>query len=293
MKKAVVFGGAGFLGSHVADILTERKYDCVIYDVKTSEYLRERQRMVIGDVLDEKKVGQAVKNADVVYNFAGIVDLDEAKARPLDTIRANILGNAVILEACRKNAVKRFLYASSIYVYSDAGCFYRSSKYASEMIIEDYAKAFGVDFTIMRYGSLYGPRSGRSNWIYSMLKDAMEKGVIVRKGDGEEIREYIHVLDAARMSVDVLGREYKGQHVVISGSQPIKIKDLLVMVKEMLRNKVEIRYTDAKNSEHYEVTPYSFNPRIARKIMSSSYLDLGQGLLDMMNMLHDSGRPRR
>jgi UDP-glucose 4-epimerase len=65
------------------------------------------------------------------------------------------------------------------------------------------------------------------------------------------------------------------------------------MVKEMLRNKVEIRYTDAKNSEHYEVTPYSFNPRIARKIMSSSYLDLGQGLLDMMNMLHDSGRPRR
>lgn len=284
--KIVVFGGSGFLGSHVADVLSEKGYQVTIYDLKPSPYLQGSQEMVVGDILDHQAVETAVENASIIYNFAGVTDLDEARVNPIETVRQNILGNCIILDACRKKCIKRFLFASSIYVYSNLGSFYRSSKQACELIIEDYQKAYNINFTILRYGSLYGPRADERNWIYSILKQALTENKIIRKGDGEEIREYIHVRDAARISVEVLDEQYNNQYVIISGNQTIKIKDLLIMIKEMLNNRIKIEYTNAVFEEHYEVTPYSFNPKIAKKILSNSYLDLGQGLLDMLNRIH-------
>lgn len=284
--KVVIFGGSGFVGSHLADALLKKKYDVTVFDLKPSSYLKPPGRMVIGDILDEKAVQDAVKDADFVYNVAGVADIDEAKVNPIKTIKQNVLGNTMLLEACRKNKVKRFLFASSIYVYSNSGSFYRSSKHACELIIEDYKKIYGLDFTIMRYGSLYGPRSDEKNWIYRMLKEALTKGKITRKGDGEEIRDYIHVHDAAEASVELLGKQYANEYVIISGSQTIKIKDLLTMVKEMMGGKVDVKYVSPAYDEHYEVTPYSFNPRIAKKVVGNSYLDLGQGMLDMLERVY-------
>ena len=163
--KVIVFGGSGFLGSHVADILTERGYEVVIYDLKPSPHLRPSQTMVVGNVLDEKKVNEIIKGCDVVYNFAAIADIVEASQKPLESIKSNILGNTIILEACRKSNIKRFIFASSLYVYSKAGSFYRSTKQACELIIENYNEIFGLPYTILRYGSLYGPRSNEENWI--------------------------------------------------------------------------------------------------------------------------------
>ena len=284
--KIVVFGGSGFLGSHVVDVLAEKKHNVVIYDLKPSPYLHPSQEMIVGDVLDARGVENAVQGADIVYNFTGISDIDDAKTNPLETVKQSIVGNSVILEACRKKGIKRFLFASSIYVYSNAGSFYRSCKQACELLIEDYQKAYGIDFTILRYGSIYGPRTDEKNWIHKILKQALAENKITREGDGEEIREYIHVHDAARISIDVLGEEYINQRVIISGNQPIKIKDLLVMIKEILNNKIKIEYTAPKIEEHYKVTPYSFNPKIAKKIFNNSYLDLGQGFLDMLDKIN-------
>lgn len=284
--RVVVFGGSGFLGSHVSDMLSEKGYGVTIYDLKPSPYLEKTQNMVVGDILDETAVERVIEGGDIVYNFAGIADIDEAKVNPVETVKQNILGNSIVLDACRKKGVKRFLFASSIYVYSNLGSFYRTTKRACELIIEDYQKAYGIDFTILRYSSLYGPRADERNWIYSVLKQALTENKITRKGDGEEIREYIHVHDAARISVEALDGQYSNQHVVISGNQSIKVKDLLVMIKEMLNNRIEIEYTSPNLEEHYEITPYSFNPKIARKIYSGSYIDLGQGLLDMLSKIH-------
>lgn len=289
--KIIVFGGSGFLGSHVADALSEKGHDVTIYDLKRSPWLKKRQHMVIGDILDNEKVARAVIDADVVYNFAGIADIDDAKTNPLEAIRQNVLGNSTILDACRLSGIKRFLFASSIYIYSNSGSFYRTSKQACELIIEDYQKVYGIDFTIMRYGSLYGMRANEKNWVYKIVKEAVTEGKIVREGDGEEIREYIHVHDAARISTDLADDQYKNQYVIISGNQAIKIKDLLIMIKEMLNNKIEIEYLPAGDSDdHYEITPYSFNPKIARKVVSSYYLDLGQGLLDMLENFYKDSR---
>ncbi len=287
--KVVVFGGSGFLGSHVADALSEARYDVTIFDRVYSPYLRKDQNMAVGDILEEDNVKKVMEGCSAVYNFAGIADMDEAKRSPLYTVRDNILGNTIILEAAVKNAVKRFIFASTVYVYSTKGSFYRSSKQACELIIESYREIHGLPYTILRYGSLYGPRADENNWISKILKEALEERRISRFGDGEELREYIHVKDAARLSVEVLASEYENENVIISGPQQMKIKDLLTMIAEMLGNNVKIEYKDTDDktcpydpSLHYEITPYSFNPKIGKKLISRYYLDMGQGILDLL-----------
>lgn len=284
--KIIVFGGSGFIGSHVADALELAGHDVVIYDIRPSPYLKKTQRMIIGDILDEKSVPDAVKGCDVVYNFAGIADIEEASKRPVDCVKSNILGNAVILEASRKHGVKRFVFASSLYVYGKAGSFYRSAKQACEFLIENYNEVYGLPYTILRYGSLYGPRSDENNFIHRIIKEALTEGKIKRYGDGEELREYIHVFDAARGSVEILADEFANQHVILTGNQQMRIKDLLVMIREMLNNKVDIEFLKPKESYHYEITPYSFAPRIGKRLMSNTYLDLSQGILDSIYDMH-------
>src|SRR3989338_8334281 len=199
-KRVVVVGGSGFLGSHVADVLTAQNYAVTLFDQKKSPYVQKDQEMIVGNILDRDRVESLLNGVDIVYNFSGISDIEEAKQNPLLTIETNILGNSILLEACRKQNVGHLLFASTVYVYSNVGSFYRTTKRACELLMEDYQKAYGINFTIMRYGSLYGPRCSQNNWIYKILRQAIEEGKIVRQGNGEELREYIHVADAARIS---------------------------------------------------------------------------------------------
>jgi UDP-glucose 4-epimerase len=285
--KAIVFGGSGFLGSHVADALSAKGYEVLVFDIKPSAYISGGQKMIVGDVLDFKKVSEAVKGCDVVYNFSGIAGIEEAFDNPLEAIRQNVLGNTNILEACRVHKVKRFVFASSIYVYSHLAPFYRSSKQSCELIIEDYAQAYGLAYTILRYGSLYGKRANTSNFIRHIVEQAVHQGKITRIGDGEEVRDYIHVLDAAKSSVDILADEFKNQHVIVTGTQTMKVKELLLMVKEIMDGKCEIEYVKGEMGGHYETTPYSFRPKLAKKLVSHTYHDLGQGILDLIYDAHE------
>lgn len=289
--KAIVFGGAGFLGSHVADALSYAGYDTAIFDIRYSPWLRSDQRMIIGDILDIDQVNAAVEGADVVYNFAGIADIDEASLNPIASVKFNILGNTIILEACRKAQVRRYVFASSIYVYSKEGSVYRSTKQSCELIIENYYQMCGLEYTILRYGSLYGPRADERNAIHSFINQALNSGKIQRYGDGEELREYIHVFDAARASVDALGKEFVNQHVIITGYQQMRVRDVLFMIREMLEQNIEIEFLPPNENYHYEITPYSFAPRIGKRLTCRSYLDLGQGILDMVYTLYAERTP--
>ena len=87
--------------------------------------------MFQADILDQDALADAIAGCEAVYNFAAIADLDEAINRPLDTIRVNVLGNGVALEACRQHGIKRYVYASTVYVHSRDGGFYRCSKHAA------------------------------------------------------------------------------------------------------------------------------------------------------------------
>jgi UDP-glucose 4-epimerase len=285
--KVVVFGGSGFVGSHVADELTERGHEVIIYDLRKSPYMKKGQEMIVGDILDKDKVFEAVEGCDAVYNFAGIADLDTATTQPIDTINQNIFGNALVLDASVKAGAKRFVYASTIYVYSSLGGFYRCSKQAAELYIEEYQKRYGLDFTILRYGTLYGPRADERNSVYRYMKQALLNKKITVYGTGDEFREYIHVKDAAKLSVDILSDEFKNTHVVITGHHPIKFGEMLSTIKEMLGGKVEIEFKppveDSRYGAHYTITPYSFIPKICQKLVSNYYIDLGQGLLESLH----------
>ena len=157
-----MIGGSGFLGSHVADELVVQGYEVTIYDREPSSWLKSSQHMVVGDMSDRSALADVCEGARYVYHFAGVADISEARTNPYHTIEANVLGTTAALEAARGSGSERFLYASTMYVYSEAGSFYRASKQAAETIIETYGKAFEMDYTLLRYGSLYGPRA--QNW---------------------------------------------------------------------------------------------------------------------------------
>ena len=285
---AVVFGGSGFLGSHVCDELTRAGYRVRVCDLVESPHLALGQEMVVCDILDPESLRGAVKGADYVYNFAGLADIDDARNKPVETVQLNVLGNTHILEACREAGVGRYIFASTVYVYSEKGSFYRASKQASERIIEAYQDRFGIDYTILRYGSLYGRRADRRNGIYRILHSALTEGHVTYSGTGDEQREYIHVSDAARLSVRILGEEYANQHVVLTGPYPYRVRDLMEMVREIMGNKPDIRFQNQPLGGHYKITPYAFLPRMGTKLVGESYTDMGQGLLDCLAEMHDS-----
>lgn len=288
--KAIVFGGSGFLGSHVADCLTARGYTVTIFDLNPSPYLLPEQTMVEGDILDEEAVHAAIAGQDVVYNFAGIADLDDATTKPKLTVQLNVQGNLNIMEGCLRTPVRRFVYASTIYVYSQKGGFYRCSKQAAEIYIEEYQRRYGLNFTILRYGTLYGPRADERNSIFRYLKQALEKRRIVCQGNGEELREYIHVSDAARLTVDILHEEYQNCHIIITGHYPMKFKEMLLMIGEILGGNIIIDFIGDESGDHYTLTPYSFVPKIGHKLVNHRYLDMGQGLLECLHEMYGHDR---
>ena len=166
-----------------------------------------------------------------------------------------------ILEQCVKNNISRFIYASSAYAMSNKGSFFGISKLASEKIIEEYFKIYGLPFTILRYGSVYSERSFDNNYIYNIVKSAVFDGVINHNGDGNELREYIHASDASKLSVDVIESDnYKNLHVILTGNERMKRSDLFNMINEILNDKIDINYTNDGYHNHYNFTPYSLIP---------------------------------
>jgi UDP-glucose 4-epimerase len=286
-EKAVVIGGSGFLGSHLADALTDAGYGVSIFDVRRSPWLKSNQEMVVGDVRDEDLLRKCIAGARYVYHLAGIADIDEAARSPRATVEQNIIGSTVVLDCCLRAKVERILFASTLYVYSQQGSFYRVSKQAVELLIEAYQERYGLEYTILRFGSLYGPRAQEWNGLKRYVTQAVREGRIDYQGSGEERREYIHVIDAARLSVEALAPDYANQYLTLTGTQILNSGELLRMIQEILGGKVEIALNpEQRNPEHYEMTPYRFTPRVARKIVPNVFVDIGQGILDLVEEVY-------
>jgi UDP-glucose 4-epimerase len=291
--KILVVGGAGFIGSHVADALSEACHEVTIFDIRPSPYIRTNQAFVQGNILDRDLVQEAVQGQECVYDFAGIPHLDIGLTSPVETVEQNILGTVHLLEASRIAGIKRFIYASSIYVYSQQGSFYRCSKQAAELYIEEYQRLYALDYTILRYGTVYGPRADDHNSIRRYLKMALLDGCIKANGTGDEIREYVHVRDAAASSVRILSDEFRNEHVVLTGLHSMKFLDMLVMIREIIGPEIKIEISEPDpddprtgSSGHFCITPYCFRPRLAKKLVNNPYYDMGQGLLDCIEELY-------
>lgn len=277
--KVVVFGGLGFLGQYLVAELEKRAYHVTVADLAVNA---PYAHYIQCDILNKEQVLAAIpEGAQVVYNLAGFANLDKAIEQPYATLNLNVLGNINVLDACVERKVKQFVYASSAYAMSNKGSFYGISKLTSEKIVEEYYKKFDLPFTILRYGSVYAEMDYENNYIFNLIKEAVKTRKINHGGDGEEVREYIHASDAAQLSVDVIEtKKFLNQHVILTGVERMKRKELFMLIKEILNDDIEIKLANDGYHNHYKYTPYSFDPAISKKLIANPHIDIGQGILE-------------
>ena len=279
-KKIIVFGGSGFVGSAVADELTRQGHIVTIFDINKYKYISSKQKMIIGDIRDLNNVSKSIKKNDCVYNFAAIGDISAADKLPLDTCNINIIGNLNILESIKKSK-KKYIFASTIYVYGEEGGIYRCSKQAAELLIEEYSKKYSLNYVILRFGSLYGPRCDKNNGLYKILFNSLKNKRVTYEGDYETTREYLHINDAAVASTHMLNN----YRINLTGTNSIKVYDLLKTISEILGYKKNIIFKKSNNINHYIRTPYNYTEKLTKKYFLNENVDLGQGILELLNYI--------
>lgn len=288
-KNILVTGSSGFLGSHVADELTVRGYHVRLVDMLTSVYKTSKQEERIGDLKDRNFTAEVTRDIDCVYHFAGMADIAECAKKPEQVVLNNILSTVILLDACCVNKVKKFIYASSAYALSNMGGFYRTSKKACEGFVRDYHEYRRLDFAILRYGSLYGPRSNIQNGVYRLCKNLLDaEGSYTHEGAADEYREYINVADAAKLSVDIIERDYPCKTFMITGLERYKMSELVQMVEEIIGKKIPVTYTTTLEG-HYKMTPYNYGEEEGLKLVSNPYRDMGQGILNTVHEIKTNG----
>ena len=287
--KALVTGGSGFLGHHIVKELVKHRIETVIYDlnepsgVPAEGNIRSLCKYVKGDVLDYEKITEAMKGCDYVFHTAAIADVDQARKIPRKTMEVNVIGTTNCLEAAKELDVRRFLFASTVYVSGNRGSFYRLSKQTCESLCKTYHEEFGLEYTILRYGSLYGREPNHWNFIYGVCKSLLTTGEFTYSSSPDAVREYIHINDAARETVRIAGDSHlANKAVLITGHQRMKMSEFFDMVTEILGRDVRIHYAPADNNPHYVITPYSFNIDVPVRVNLSTYVDISEGILDCL-----------
>ncbi|MFA4859291.1 NAD-dependent epimerase/dehydratase family protein [Methanoregula sp.] len=305
--RALVTGGAGFVGHHIVNELVKQKIKTVVFDLaEPSDFFDQNPTLknsplidyIQGDVLDYDQVDGAVKKCNTIFHTAAIADIEESRHQPVRTMQINVMGTVNCLEAAKKHAISRFLYASSAYTAGKKGSFYRVSKQASEALCKTYYEEHGLEYTILRYGSLYGRESNQWNFIYGLCKAVLTTGEFTYMSSPESEREYIHINDAAHETVRIASeKEFANKAVLITGHQRIKIKELFAMLEEIVGKKIQIHYNPQLVQSHYVMTPYSFEADVATRINLSEYIDISEGILDCLRAVQneidqqESGKP--
>ena len=288
LRKAVVLGGSGFLGRYLLKEIINTYQEVIVYDKSPILDGPEGLTHVNGDILDSELLGSTLSGCDILFHLAGCSDIEDCIEDPVGATEANILGTAKVLEAARINNVKKFVFASSLYVYSRVGGFYRVTKKACEELIEEYQKQFGLSYIILRFGTIYGPYADDRNSVFRYVSQAIESGEINYVGSGAEIREYIHVIDAVKQAATLANQDKKNIKYLITGNSPTRTRDLFELIGEVLGKPVKVNYDKGARgkSSHYKISPYAYREDHALKVNNDTYIDLGQGVLDLVHHLN-------
>lgn len=225
-ERCLVTGGAGFIGSHITEKLLRSGHQVTVLDDMSSgrpENLRavldadpdgngyaEQFRFVEGSIVDAGAVGEAIEGVATVFHQAAIPSVPRSFADPTATLRANVEGTAVVLEACREHEVKRVSFASSSSVYGDTPTLpktedmtpnpmspYALSKLAGEHLCDVYARAYGIRTVALRYFNVFGPRQDPTSQYAAVVPNFVtrmrdgEPAVIY--GDGKQSRDFTYI----------------------------------------------------------------------------------------------------
>ena len=208
----LVTGGSGFIGSHVVDSLVKKKYKVTIIDTNTPK--RKDVKFIKASILNKKIIKSLLKKNKLVFHLAAVSDINKVKNIPELTILTNVLGTSSLLEEARKAKVKRFVFASTYYSYGAAGNLYTTSKTASELIIENYNLLFGINYTILRYPTAYGPRNRNVDAISIFVESAIKNKNLIIHGNGKQKRNYLYVEDIGEGSVAALNAKSKNKKLI-------------------------------------------------------------------------------
>ena len=230
----------------MVDELIRKKYSVTIFDLKKKNWMNKKANFKIGNILNYNMVKQQISKHNIIFNFAGVSDLDEALSNPIKSIKFNILANAQILDLCVKYKIIRYVYSSSIYANSTEGGFYRCSKLAAEQYINEFSKSKNLAYTILRYGSLYGPRAGLNNGVKKIIEKAKSHRKLIYFGSKLAVRKYIHVHDAAKASVKILSGSFKNKTVILTGKKSHKINEIFKFLAKNLNIKDKFIFKNQK-----------------------------------------------
>ena len=258
--RVLVTGGSGFIGSHVVDRLCARGHEPVIYDLRPSSW-HERGTVdtVLGSITDREALERALHSCDAVAHLAAVADVNDVHAEPEDAERVNARGTVAVLEACRRAGVKRIVYASTIWVYSDCAeesvdedtllpapsHRYTSTKLAGELYCKAYQELYGIDYTILRFGIPYGPRAREAAVIPAFVGKALRREELTLAGDGSQSRRFVYVEDLAD-GVALGCNDVASNRVYnLASDDNVTIKQIAETVQRLIDD-VEIVFTPAR-----------------------------------------------
>src|SRR3954471_10140369 len=261
--KVLVTGGSGFIGSHVVDVLAARRHEPVIFDrVRSRHHARDEVETVLGDATDTDAVAAAMDGCDAVVHLAAMADVNDVQADPEGAERANGRATLAVLQAARRTGVKRVVYGSTIWVYSDCpetavdedtrfvmpGHLYTATKLAGELYCRSYAELYGVDYTILRFGIPYGPRARDATVLAAFVTKALAGEPLTVSGDGSQGRRFVYVEDLADGVERALAPEAANRIYNLAGSETTTILELAQTVRELVGD-IDIVHTEARSGD--------------------------------------------
>ena len=247
--KVLVTGGSGFIGSHVVDKLRDKGVKVRVYDFLMPSF-RNDIEYYQGSILDLNSLVFAMNGVDAVMHLAAIADVKDVYNDPHYSESINVRGTINVLEAARRAGVKRIIYGSTTWVYSEADRdhvdettplhapthLYTATKLTGEYYCKSYSKLYGIDTTILRYGIPYGPRARDGAVIPIFVRKAINGEPLTIAGDGSQFRKFVYVEDLAEGNVLALKSIAKNKIYNLDGTEKITIKQIAETIKKVLGN---------------------------------------------------------
>lgn len=252
--RVLVTGGSGFIGSHIVDKLLDRGIQVRIFDMVMPTF-RTDIEFYHGSILDLEALGMAMTGIDAVYHLAAVADVRDVYERPHYAESINVRGTMNVLEAARRSGIKRVIYGSTTWVYSETreelvneqtalrapSHLYTATKIASEYYCQCYNKLYNLPVTILRYGIPYGPRARNGAVIPVFVQRALSGEPLTIAGDGSQFRQFVYVEDLAEGNVLALKSIAEGKTYNLDGNEKITIKRIAETIRKVI-GEVNIEY---------------------------------------------------
>lgn len=274
MTKALVTGGVGFIGSHITDSLVEKDYDVVVVDNLSTGSIENLNTEAVFYEADICGPGLRdifkKEKPEFILHQAAQVNVRKSVSDPKFDASINILGSINLLECCREFNVKKVIYASSGgAVYGEPQrlpvdekhpikplCPYGASKYSVENYLHIYQKNFNLDYVILRYSNVYGPRQdpfGEAGVVAIFTERLLKDKNPVIFGDGNQTRDFVYVRDVADVNLMALEKETLSKEFNIGTGLETSVNDIYRGLNGITESKASVVHADPVLGEVREI----------------------------------------